>query len=349
MKSDSENSFLSSTDMIPYSLAEEPRILPLMTCKNEPESKKEYNEAVHNMEESEFRGVALNKDQSIEAHKLITTQASNVGLKGLERFPSPSVRSDCGKELWLETLRLPDYYEKDQGTALSLTSNPDIKLSAKFGHFEAALSDPTQLITTLSDNGMNRDNKILTISDEATCLEGDQFSECTTEDSARDDSSAYSQNSSSAVISDITDGADGESTMLDGNALSAGIPEGAKQAVVNQLMQEIWGIFDKEWEAEFVACGENERKPSSPPRQRPLTSARALIQKRQRRDNDDINSSEDDSGRAPKRSSPNQKPPDGIDRLALSCPFRKNNPRKYNFPKYRPCALSSWSSVGRVK
>lgn len=162
-----------------------------------------------------------------------------------------------------------------------------------------------------------------------------------TEDSG-DDTSVYSESNSAS-----------EETMYENSELhvkqvSAVILEKAKRTLINQLMQEVWVRFDKDWTAKFTACAGSETTLIPPSRQTASTSAQGIVPKRQRKEDDDDNSSSDDHGRAPKRSIPQQTPPDG-EGLALSCPFRKHDPRKYRFPEYRTCALSFWKNVGRVK
>jgi hypothetical protein len=154
-----------------------------------------------------------------------------------------------------------------------------------------------------------------------------------------DDTSVYSE----SIASDETIYKNSE---LHVNEVSAAAFESAKRTLINRLMQEVWVRFDRDWTAKFTACAGSEITPS---KQTASTSAQGAAPKRQREEeDDDDNSSSNGNGRAPKRSIPQQTLPGG-EGLALSCPFRKRDPRKYRLPEYKTCALSSWKSVGRVK
>jgi hypothetical protein len=161
-----------------------------------------------------------------------------------------------------------------------------------------------------------------------------------TEDSG-DDTSVYSE----SIASDETIYKNSE---LHVNEVSAAAFESAKRTLINRLMQEVWVRFDRDWTAKFTACAGSEITSIPPSRQTASTSAQGAAPKRQREEDDDDNSSSNGNGRAPKRSIPQQTLPGG-EGLALSCPFRKRDPRKYRLPEYKTCALSSWKSVGRVK
>lgn len=234
------------------------------------------------------------------------------------------------KAVVLDIGNLPRGYMKGQGATLSPSWKPRQPLLARPSLTEVAGSIPG---SPIPDKTTYQTAEI-------------ESSEYTTEDSGQDDSSEYSQSNNSPGA---VDGFIDESSVLGGSGTSSKVLNNAKSALVNKLMQDVWGFFDKSWAAQFTACG-GSAPTSSSPKQKELMSTHGVFQKRQRQEDNDDNSSGDDNGRAPKRSQPNQTPSDGIDdQLALACPFRKHDPRKYRFPQYKPCVLSSWNSVGRVK
>jgi hypothetical protein len=84
-----------------------------------------------------------------------------------------------------------------------------------------------------------------------------------TEDSVGDNTSVYSESNSAFV-------ALGE---LHVNEVSAAVLENAKCALINQLMQEVWVCFNKDWTEKFTACAESETASIPLSRQTVSTSA----------------------------------------------------------------------------
>jgi hypothetical protein len=110
-------------------------------------------------------------------------------------------------------------------------------------------------------------------------MDQDECSDYMTEDSVGDDTSVYSQ-------SDGASDALGETT-YDVNEVSAAVLENAKRDLINQLMQEVWVRFDKDWAEKFTACAGSETTSIPSSGLRGSTSAQGTVQKRQREEEDD--------------------------------------------------------------
>ncbi|KAH7319209.1 hypothetical protein BKA65DRAFT_569498 [Rhexocercosporidium sp. MPI-PUGE-AT-0058] len=127
-----------------------------------------------------------------------------------------------------------------------------------------------------------------------------------------------------------------------------------RQALVEEIMEEFWQIWDSNWSQGVTQCAG--QSPSSageygPPPAVVYSSAEtSRQQKRQRQgsnEDDDNDETEGDLPRRPtKRTLPSGKI---IRRKKFACPFRKHNPEKYNINNYRTCALTPLDDISRLK
>lgn len=76
-------------------------------------------------------------------------------------------------------------------------------------------------------------------------------------------------------------------------------------------------------------------------------SSRACRKRCRTSDHGPVSEGEDNPTRSSRSNSGNRQSSDGG--LKLACPFRKQDPLKYNLHDYPICALSSWSTIARVK
>jgi hypothetical protein len=337
-----DSSLLSSCDIPPDTLSEEPCSHSLKSCNDSLTNTDGHQEAISELRI--IKSLGLNeKEEQQEVFKLATIQAEHVEC---EKAAVPALtlsNDDRRQEVSLETGHSPVEHEKEK-TATLRTEKPNLALMAGPTDFWIAEGITTPLAADGFDSGMDEASN-------AKCPSaGNECSNYSTEDSPQDDESLCSQSNASTSASDALDGTAYFGSALEGDEVLLPILETAKRALVIQLMQEVWGIFDKYWTAKYTACAGSTPTSSSPSRDRASNSDNRTTRKRQRQKDDNGNSSEENNGRAPQGSPPNRRSPsDGKERLELSCPFRKHDHRKYRFPKYKSCARSSWDSVGRVK
>ena len=124
-----------------------------------------------------------------------------------------------------------------------------------------------------------------------------------------------------------------------------------KQALVDRIMEEFWGIFNQ-GDSRLIGCAGNTPQSSVPSStiSSPSSSSTRPSQRKRQRDDDDENSQNDGSSRRPRQprnGQPSTSDPEETRRLA--CPFRKHDSRKYSVYNHRACALSHWETISRVK
>lgn len=125
-----------------------------------------------------------------------------------------------------------------------------------------------------------------------------------------------------------------------------------QQALVNKIMGEFWTIFNQTWSSGLRQCTAQPRGSTNPPQSGGSalpnsSSSPSGSRKRQRRE-DEL----PDSGNGKKIGGTD----DGMDAtrsvdevIRFACPFRKHEPHLYNVYDHSVCALSSWTSIARVK
>lgn len=136
-----------------------------------------------------------------------------------------------------------------------------------------------------------------------------ECSNSSAEDSPQDDESVCSQRNGSTSTSDAFDGTAYYDSVLEGDEVLLPILETAKRALVIQLMQEVWDIFDKNRTVKYTACAGSVPTSSPKSRDRASNSDDRTICKRQKQKGDDGNSSGENNGRAPQGSPSNSRPP----------------------------------------
>ena len=126
--------------------------------------------------------------------------------------------------------------------------------------------------------------------------------------------------------------------------------------VVETLMTFFWNIMNKSWGNDVrkrtQRAGDTFSSSAGGSSQR-LSSGTSnvvvplQINLRKRPVNDDEKDNEDRPNKH-RRNTPNDLV-DPLEKIKLSCPYRKQNRRKYNVHTYRTCALSSFPDIARVK
>ncbi|KAF8854835.1 hypothetical protein BDZ45DRAFT_596462, partial [Acephala macrosclerotiorum] len=120
-------------------------------------------------------------------------------------------------------------------------------------------------------------------------------------------------------------------------------------------MRDFWTIFSQEWSKSIRKCAETPSAPPSASTSQTSPSRSRLLQNTntaQKRHKDNSEDSPEDGNEDPKRHRRSNTPPTELeDSLKFACPYRKHNPRKYNHfaREWRSCALTSFSSVARIK
>jgi hypothetical protein len=128
-----------------------------------------------------------------------------------------------------------------------------------------------------------------------------------------------------------------------------------KRALIEKAMSDIWVMYDRRWTAKVNSYTGNTGRSSSNSASTGNTTtssashmAPSRSRKRSRGGGEGSTSDADGNDSQSSRSnSRTRKHPDPG--LKLACPFRKHDPLKYNLQKYSICALSSWSTIARVK
>jgi hypothetical protein len=209
------------------------------------------------------------------------------------------------------------------------------------------------LIATGTNNSINEHSTaepLLPRPEDTSFPSGYEHPRYAIEDNMRDEDTLCTQSDGSMDASDDVSGSASEESVVNGDRFLVPFLDTARRAVVDKLMQEVWVIFDQTWTANYTTFAGSAPPSSSSSRGEASTFDGKSIHKRQRQENDDVDSSTEHNSRAPKRLPPNHIPTGGDEeRLELSCPFRKHDPRKYRCPTYRTCARNSWDSIGRVK
>ena len=116
-------------------------------------------------------------------------------------------------------------------------------------------------------------------------------------------------------------------------------------------MEEFWVIFNQDWESGFSHHAGDSTSGTVPAQDwAPNQESRAEggpCRKRNRQDDEDANGNNRKRRPPPSRNSiPGE---DVEDRLKFACPYRKNNPIKYNIITHRVCSDSSWPTIARLK
>ena len=125
----------------------------------------------------------------------------------------------------------------------------------------------------------------------------------------------------------------------------------AEQTVVDRVMEEFWSIFNQQWASGFSQHAGDSASGSGPAQDWTSSSQTraegASSRKRKRQDEEDPN--RNSRKRRPPPSKDSMPGEDLDDRPKFACPFRKNNPSKYNILTHRVCADSSWPTIARLK
>ncbi|KAE9371848.1 hypothetical protein N431DRAFT_410900, partial [Stipitochalara longipes BDJ] len=118
-------------------------------------------------------------------------------------------------------------------------------------------------------------------------------------------------------------------------------------------MGRFWSVYNKHFAPYITRCAG--ASPSSASdmqgdsrRTDEGSKVSAQSKKRSTKDDEDCDDRQDGNDERPRR--PTKKPkPDIESMLRWACPFRKDNPAKYNLNSYHICALRPWETIARVK
>jgi hypothetical protein len=126
----------------------------------------------------------------------------------------------------------------------------------------------------------------------------------------------------------------------------------ARQAMVDRVMEEFWVIFNTRWSSNVRQRAGDSHQESGPSgntiTNQNTAQSRSTQRKRKRvGDEDDPDRGSDRSDQPPSQSMASGDVP--ADRPRFACPFRKHDPCCYSIYSHRVCALSSWTSIARVK
>ncbi|CZR68989.1 uncharacterized protein PAC_18890 [Phialocephala subalpina] len=141
----------------------------------------------------------------------------------------------------------------------------------------------------------------------------------------------------------------------EGGNLECSVLSPLKRALVERLMRDFWTIFSQEWSKGIRKCAGTPSAPPSASTPHASTSGSRLSQNtisaQKRRIDNSEDSPEDGNEDLKRHRRSNTLPADPEDSLKFACPYRKHAPRKYNHfaREWRSCALTSFSSVARVK
>lgn len=141
----------------------------------------------------------------------------------------------------------------------------------------------------------------------------------------------------------------------EGKSFESPVLSPLKRALVERLMRDFWTIFSQEWSKSIRKCAGTPSAPPSASTSQASPSGPRLTQNTNTAKKRRIDNTEDtpeDGGEDPKRYKRNNTPlADPEDSLKFVCPYRKHDPRKYNHlaRDWRSCALTSFSSVARIK
>jgi hypothetical protein len=130
-----------------------------------------------------------------------------------------------------------------------------------------------------------------------------------------------------------------------------------KEALLDQFTEEFWRIHDEEWNRNVRTHGNGTSpsrsrpySPNSRPPTRPTDKTSRNGRKRSREgegSDEEAASGGDDRGH-PKRPGKGKTKRKG-DSRPFACPFRKQDPVKYNLHDWNTCATSSWEEIPRLK
>jgi hypothetical protein len=131
-----------------------------------------------------------------------------------------------------------------------------------------------------------------------------------------------------------------------------------KDALLEQFTQKFQRIQDEEWSANLrshgndpSASGSRSSSSQSYPSSARCTDEIAPNGRKRAREgegsDDEVQSDGEDKG-PPKRSGKGKSKKKGESR-PFACPFRKQNPVKYNLHNWNTCATSSWEEIPRLK
>jgi hypothetical protein len=125
-----------------------------------------------------------------------------------------------------------------------------------------------------------------------------------------------------------------------------------RMALVDQVMEEFWVMFNQGWSFNFTKHADNSsgtsRSSNAEDTNHDTGARQPSRRKRQREEDNPGDQKGDKNSRTPgKRSSPDK---DSEESIKFACPFRKHNPPKYNIYSHRTCTLLlHWDAIVRLK
>jgi hypothetical protein len=131
----------------------------------------------------------------------------------------------------------------------------------------------------------------------------------------------------------------------------ADILDPMRMALVDQIMEEFWVIFNQGWSSNFTRHAGNSSGTSRLSNAEDTnhdTDVRQPSRRKRQREDEDLGDQNGNRNSRPlgKRSSGGK---DSEESIKFACLFRKHNPHKYNIYLYRTCALSHWDTIARLK
>lgn len=122
-------------------------------------------------------------------------------------------------------------------------------------------------------------------------------------------------------------------------------------SIADRVMEEFWVMFNQEWSFDFAQhagdSSETSRSSNAESKNHGKDARHTSRKKRQRDDEDLEDQNGDRKSRAPRKISPGGKGSE--ESIKFACPFRKQNPRKFNIYSHRTCTLSHWNTIARLK
>lgn len=152
-----------------------------------------------------------------------------------------------------------------------------------------------------------------------------------------------------------TDDEDSWSSEDDSTASTLSL-SGDQRQQVERVMETFWDMMNRNWKDHLKKKTQNSHEASGSSASGTsgkithetsgfLSASKTSLGKRPTSDNEKENEE-----RPPKRIRAGLDiPADAIERIKLSCPYRKHNRRKYNVHTHRTCALSSFPDIARIK
>lgn len=124
----------------------------------------------------------------------------------------------------------------------------------------------------------------------------------------------------------------------------------AKHHIVNQLMEDFWIRFDKIYNVVTTGCTTTSSE-KEVPHSRQETSASSKQNRKRKRKSEQVNRSDDDEEMGDGMEQPYSSSIADVARpqLQFACPYRKNDPDKYNPNDWRVCATTGHMEISRLK